>query len=746
MLTVVAFARCSEATAPDRISAVAVTPGLTTLLVGPGGGQTAQLTAAASTSSGAAKPGVAVTWSTADGAVIAVSPSGLVSALAPGSATVRATVGTISGTAAVVVLPVPAATVTLSRDSLVLRAGVLGNETSQLSAIQRDSTGAALAGRPLAWSSRDTLVVRVSNTGLVTAVGAGGTRVVATTERGGTDSVVVTVTRNDTLPDAADIRIVAVNWTQGVQTDSSTIPIVRGGRPAVVNVLLAATQEITAPSKVVLRLLDRNGTVVRADTASVVVAPGLTPSFAAPQAQFLVPNAQLAPGTRWQVIRDPAGLMPDSSSANDRYPRGGPAVLPLVDVPPLRIRFIPITLTAHGNVTGNVSQANLAEYLRVVRAVHPHGAIEASIGDPLPSNRSFGTPPNGGQSAFWIGVLTDVDAARIADPSFGDAHWVGIVAPPAGFTFAAFGGFGYIPANGTSVGPGTRTTTLVNVGWFSRESQSRELVAHELGHNFGRQHAPCGGAGGPDANFPNTSGTIGDGAHDVNAWALGLLNSAPAIASGTGDVMGYCTPVWASRYTYEAILNFRTSTPAALQAPLVVATRAPQRALVVRGTVTARGVSLEPAITVDVTAMSDDTGDHLVEGLSADGRVLFRRAFRTAALDHDATVRPFTVTVPVTEAMEQALVTITVRGPGGQVRRDRTRTADATATEAPAISGRTLSCPAGTERLVAQDDATGRVLGSALGRSLTLPRPLRGRVRVACSDGVRTRTTAITPG
>jgi hypothetical protein len=96
--------------------------------------------------------------------------------------------------------------------------------------------------------------------------------------------------------------------------------------------------------------------------------------------------------------------------------------------------------------------------------------------------------------------------------------------------------------------------------------------------------------------------------------------------------------------------------------------------------------------------------------------------------------------------MEQALVTITVRGPGGQVRRDRTRTADATATEAPAIGGRTLNCPAGTERLVAQDDATGRVLGSALGRSLTLPRPLRGRVRVACSDGVRTHTTAITPG
>src|SRR5262245_38451168 len=70
---------------------------------------------------------------------------------------------------------VPVASVTIAPDSIVLIAGQQGRFT----ATPRDSTGAALGGRSIAWTTTDSNVAVVSATGAITARSGGSAGLVA---------------------------------------------------------------------------------------------------------------------------------------------------------------------------------------------------------------------------------------------------------------------------------------------------------------------------------------------------------------------------------------------------------------------------------------------------------------------------------------------------------------------------------------------------------------------------------------
>ena len=110
-----------------------------------------------------------MTWSTDAASVATVSGTGLVTAIAPGPATITATSGGIAGSAAITVIPVAVTSITITAPKLAFLVG----DASQYSAQPKDAAGNPLAGRSVTWSSTQTAVATVSSAGLVTAVGVG---------------------------------------------------------------------------------------------------------------------------------------------------------------------------------------------------------------------------------------------------------------------------------------------------------------------------------------------------------------------------------------------------------------------------------------------------------------------------------------------------------------------------------------------------------------------------------------------
>src|SRR5438309_1635827 len=171
---------------PVPVASVAVAPATASIRVA----QTVQLTATPKDSAGGTLAGRTVTWRSGDTTVATVSPSGLVTGMAPGSASITATSEGKSSTAGITVTPIPVASVAVAPATASLTVG----QTAQLTATPKDSAGTALTGRTVTWASSNTSMATVSSSGLVKGVAAGTATITATSEgKAGTAEGTVTL-------------------------------------------------------------------------------------------------------------------------------------------------------------------------------------------------------------------------------------------------------------------------------------------------------------------------------------------------------------------------------------------------------------------------------------------------------------------------------------------------------------------------------------------------------------------------
>jgi uncharacterized protein YjdB len=170
---------------PKPVGTIIVTPAHATIRVA----TTLQLSDTVKDMSGNVLTGVAVTWSSDSSSTVSVDGNGLVTGRRVGTATITATAGGKSASAAIIVSQIPVRSITIAPANPT----VVVSQTTQLTATTFDSAGDVLPGRVVRWKSRTPAVATVDSiAGLVTGVSPGTSEIVATSE-GIADSVVATV-------------------------------------------------------------------------------------------------------------------------------------------------------------------------------------------------------------------------------------------------------------------------------------------------------------------------------------------------------------------------------------------------------------------------------------------------------------------------------------------------------------------------------------------------------------------------
>jgi uncharacterized protein YjdB len=184
----------------QAVASVSVSPTSAALLVGGSDSVTLGTTTLVATpkdASGTALSGRTVTWSSSSTSVATVTSAGVVTGVAPGTATITATSEGRTAQVPVTVTRPAVASVTMAPTTSTLLVGVVDSTTlgaATLTATPKDAAGHVLSGRAVTWTSGTPAVATVSSTGAVKAVSSGSSNVTASVE-GQSAVVPITVVR-----------------------------------------------------------------------------------------------------------------------------------------------------------------------------------------------------------------------------------------------------------------------------------------------------------------------------------------------------------------------------------------------------------------------------------------------------------------------------------------------------------------------------------------------------------------------
>lgn len=522
-------------------------------------------------------------------------------------------------------------------------------------------------------------------------------------------------------PPGLRLTIAAVQLTQGAQPEGAAAPLVRG-RDAVLRVFLQGDRESFFGPAVRVRVYHGDAPARTLAAYADAIPTAIDPAKAAESWNVAIPAELVIPGMRLLVEADPEGTVPRLEGSGTVYPASGvPLAVDVRVMPPLYLRVVPIHQTATG-ATGEVDAQNLPQYLGPLTDMFPVEQVFADVHAP------FSTSSTAAGSAGWTALLREIAALRTAEGA--RRYYFGVVRRASG----GISGVGYLGQPAA-------------VGW-DRLPAAAQTMAHELGHNFNRHHAPCGNPAGVDRAFPTADATL-----DVHGWNV---RTGEVMSPGARhDLMSYCDPEWISRYTWQAVMDYRLVHDGA-RGPQ---SAAPQPVVLVWGSVRDGQVVLEPAFELTAPAtLPDRPGPYRLETRDAAGALLYSLSFDgTEVMDGAPGERHFAFAVPRAALRLDQAASLRLSGAGAHaVRLSRAPAAGVLPVAAPRFSvartdaggrpGVRVDWEAARYPMVmARDPATGQVLGFGRDGRMEV-RTDAASLELLFSDGVRTTARLVRVG
>ena len=342
-----------------------------------------------------------------------------------------------------------------------------------------------------------------------------------------------------------------------------------------------------------------------------------------------VPGSVVMPGLEMVVNINPEGNSGTVPGFSERIPPEGRMLLDVRSLPVFNLTLVPFLWMESPQVSVLTDTEGLTaedELFWQTRNLLPIADFDVKVREPVWTS----TDPVVYNSRA---MLQETLAVRVMDGSGG--HYMGIL--------RAGGGRAELP--------GTSSVSVLDA----------ETIAHELGHNLNLYHSPCGGAGGPDPNYPYGDGTTGSWGYDIRNGML--------VAPETADLMSYCHPQWISEYGFTRAFNYLHSETQRFAASII---RQEETSLLIWGGVNENGdLVLEPSFVVNAApSFPRIQGSYRLTGESADGGTLFELDFGMVELG-DGDGGAFAFVIPVQTDWQYRLTRISFSGPEGIVTLDR---------------------------------------------------------------------------